>query len=214
MLKPKILRAARALLEWEQSDLAQAAGLSIATIRKIEQGATGVRHYTEDQIIGAFDRAGLLIQNSESGRIVIRLEQLRVNKQMSSGSSGPSTKDLQEHMSNCQHPECVATRKLQAHGARLMLGKARHLEIAALAAAGDQGKSDGDLVQARRDYAEHLGVNLEGPIADAETAVHASWAAKGPNVKDPIHLGSATVIQTSRSPPDRADDHYVLKWPL
>ena len=211
MLKPKILRAARALLEWEQSDLAQASGLSIATIRKIEQGATGVRHYTEVQIIGAFNRAGLFIQNGQSGRIVVQLEELKVNKQVSSGGSGRSTKDLQEHIQNCQRAECVATLQLQAHGARLMLGKARHLELAVLAAAGPQGKSDRDVVQGRRDYAKHLGVSLEGPVADADWAAHASWAAKGPDAKDPIHLGSATVIQT-KSPRGRAYDHYALNW--
>jgi transcriptional regulator with XRE-family HTH domain len=208
MLNSKILRAARALLEWEQADLARASRLSIATIRKIEQGATGVRHDTEDRIVGALNRAGLFIQDSQSGRIVIHLEELKVSKQVSSGGSSWSTKDLQDHIENCSHAECVATRQLQANGARLMLGKGRHLEMAALAAAGPQGKNGRDLVQGRRDYAKHLGVSITGPVADADWAAHAFWAAKGPNVKDPIHLGTSTVIQTG-SPQD-GDDHYAL----
>ena len=59
MLKAKLMRAARALAGWEQSDLAHASGLSIATVRKIEQGAVGMRKNTEEKIIAAFERAGI-----------------------------------------------------------------------------------------------------------------------------------------------------------
>lgn len=124
--------------------------------------------------------------------------------------SSRSTRDLESHIENCTHAACVATRRLQADGARLILGKGRHLEIAALAAAGALGIAGRALVQARRDYAEHLGVPLDGPTANADWAVHASHAARGLDVKDPIHLGTATVIQTGRW--QDGDDHYVLVW--
>lgn len=75
MLEPRIMRAARALLEWEQSDLAKAAGLSIATIRKIEQGRAPVREATANEIKAAFDKAGLqLILDGPSGGIGVRLK--------------------------------------------------------------------------------------------------------------------------------------------
>ena len=119
---------------------------------------------------------------------------------------------LQAHIEHCQRDECVATIRLQGIGAKLLLGKGRHLEIAALAAASPPGIIDRDLVQRRRDYAEHLGVRLDGPVANAEYAGHADWAAKGPDVnKGPIHLGRATVTKIV-SPQGSEYDHYVLNW--
>jgi hypothetical protein len=107
-----------------------------------------------------------------------------------------------------------------ANGARLVLGKGRHCELAVLAAAGGAGLTDREIVSARRAYARHLGVSLEGrtsgSVADANHAIHARHAADG-NVEGeqgavhPIPLGSARVIR-------RADDRgrpfdlYRLRW--
>src|SRR5262245_60314454 len=112
---------------------------------------------------------------------------------------------LHEHVNGCPHPACAATRRLMAHGARLVLGKGRHCEMAALAAAGADGMTDAELVQARRAYAVHLGVSLagrtNGTVADADFAIHARWAADGnvagmPNAAEPIPIGSTRVART------------------
>lgn len=59
IMLPRLMRAARALAGWEQSDLADTAGISIATVRKIEQGAIGMRLATKKNITDAFKRAGI-----------------------------------------------------------------------------------------------------------------------------------------------------------
>lgn len=53
------IKAARALLDWSQDDLAIAAELSIATIRKLEAGNTSPRGKTNTQIQKAIELAGL-----------------------------------------------------------------------------------------------------------------------------------------------------------
>jgi len=67
----------------EQSDLAEASGISIATVRKIEQGATGTRPHTEARIIAAFERAGLqLIPEGPDGGAGVRLKERAMDEQM------------------------------------------------------------------------------------------------------------------------------------
>jgi hypothetical protein len=128
---------------------------------------------------------------------------------------------LRAHVKHCSHPACVATRVLEQNGARLVLGKGRHCELAVLAAAGANGLSSAALVAGRRAYAHHLGVTLDGistgAVADADHAIHARHAAEGnlvglPNAVHPIPLGTARVKRTStfQSP---SSDHYVLYWP-
>ncbi len=56
------------------------------------------------------------------------------------------TNTVRDHVATCAHPACIATRKLEANGAGLRLGAARHCEIAVLAAAGTQGMTDRDIV--------------------------------------------------------------------
>jgi hypothetical protein len=130
------------------------------------------------------------------------------------------TISLRDHVKTCRHPACVATRKLQVNGARLVLGKGRHCELAVLAAAGTAGMMDGDLVAARRAYAEHLGASLEGrttgEIANAEYAIHARHAAEGnvvgmPDAVHPIPLGTARVTRTA-SGKGESFDLYHLRW--
>ncbi|MDD3181290.1 MAG: helix-turn-helix transcriptional regulator [Alphaproteobacteria bacterium] len=53
------IKAARALLDWSQEQLAEACGLSIATIRKIEAGNISPRGSTMGSIERAFEVAGL-----------------------------------------------------------------------------------------------------------------------------------------------------------
>jgi transcriptional regulator with XRE-family HTH domain len=83
MLKPNLLRAARALLKWEQADLARHAGVSIATIRKIEQGAASMREATANKIISALDEAGLqLFDNDAEGGIGARFKKPEMTEKM------------------------------------------------------------------------------------------------------------------------------------
>jgi hypothetical protein len=127
---------------------------------------------------------------------------------------------VREHVRHCAHPACKATRKLQESGARLVLGKGRHCEFAVLAAAGMVGLKDSEIVTARREYARHLGVSLDGrtdgSVADADYAIHAKHAAAG-NVNGERHaihsipLGSARVIRTADRR-GRAFDRYQLQW--
>jgi transcriptional regulator with XRE-family HTH domain len=83
MLKPRLMRAARALAGWEQSDLAKASGVSIATVRKIEQGAVGTRPGTAARIIAAFERAGLqLIPEGPDGGAGVRWREHEMNEEL------------------------------------------------------------------------------------------------------------------------------------
>lgn len=54
------IRAARALLNWKQGDLAREAGLSVTTVKTAELGTADPRGNTLTAIQGAFDRAGLV----------------------------------------------------------------------------------------------------------------------------------------------------------
>jgi transcriptional regulator with XRE-family HTH domain len=76
MLQAGQIRAARALLGWRQDDLARAADVGIATIRRIEILRGPVTGYVSTQlsIQQAFERAGIrFIDADGSGGIGIRL---------------------------------------------------------------------------------------------------------------------------------------------
>ena len=78
------IKAARALLDWSQEHLAEACGLSIATIRKIEAGHISPRASTMGGIQRAFEGAGLefidpngVRERPEEIRIYEGLDQLK-----------------------------------------------------------------------------------------------------------------------------------------
>jgi transcriptional regulator with XRE-family HTH domain len=62
------IRAARALMNWSQKDMAKATNLSIATIRKLELGYISPRPTTTAQISGAIEEAGLEFIDPEGVR--------------------------------------------------------------------------------------------------------------------------------------------------
>jgi len=70
------IKAARALLDWSQEDLAQSSELSVATIRKLELGNISPRNSTNDQIQHAFENEGL--EFIEPGGVRRRPEDLSV----------------------------------------------------------------------------------------------------------------------------------------
>lgn len=68
MIKATQTRAARAILNWSQSDLARAADISLATIRKIEIEAISPRDTTVDAIRNALCAAGIEFIDPEGVR--------------------------------------------------------------------------------------------------------------------------------------------------
>ena len=70
------LRAARALLGWRQEDVARAAKISVATIRRIESQEGPLTGYVSTllKIQGAFEQAGIqFIDDDENGGFGLRL---------------------------------------------------------------------------------------------------------------------------------------------
>jgi predicted transcriptional regulator len=63
------IRAARALIDWTQSDLAQASGVSQVAIKNLERGATDPRVSTINNIQAAFDQAGVIFLDAGDIRI-------------------------------------------------------------------------------------------------------------------------------------------------
>ncbi|MEI7868387.1 MAG: hypothetical protein WCI11_10875 [Candidatus Methylumidiphilus sp.] len=71
----------------------------------------------------------------------------------------------------------------------------RFCEIAVVAASGKNGLHKDDVVQARRDYAEHLGIQLSGSTQNSDEPIHIKHAIENsnhnPKAREPINLGSA-----------------------
>jgi transcriptional regulator with XRE-family HTH domain len=77
MLQTAQIRAARALLGWNQADLATAAKVSIATIRRIEGKEGPVMAYVSTlmRIQSAFEKARILFLDDDAGGgIGVRLQ--------------------------------------------------------------------------------------------------------------------------------------------
>jgi predicted transcriptional regulator len=76
MLQTAQIRAARALLGWNQGDLAKAAKVNVATIRRIEGREGPVMAYVSTlmRIQSAFEQAGIsFLDNDAGGGIGVRL---------------------------------------------------------------------------------------------------------------------------------------------
>jgi transcriptional regulator with XRE-family HTH domain len=69
------LRAARALLGWEQIELAKRSRVAIGTIRRMESfaGEVGSRTSTLSQVLAALEKAGIQFLNDESPGVRLRL---------------------------------------------------------------------------------------------------------------------------------------------
>jgi transcriptional regulator with XRE-family HTH domain len=71
------IRAARALIGWKQSELAERSGVSEISIKNIERGATDPRASTVQSIQAAFDRADIVFLepgDQRSGGLGVRLK--------------------------------------------------------------------------------------------------------------------------------------------
>lgn len=78
MITPAQIRAARALIGWKQTDLAQASGVSEISIKNIERGATDAKASTLGALQEAFRKAGVVILepgDMRPGGAGVRLEQ-------------------------------------------------------------------------------------------------------------------------------------------
>jgi transcriptional regulator with XRE-family HTH domain len=80
MLQVAQLRAARALLGWRQEDIAQAAKISVATVRRIESQEGLLTGYVSTlvKIQSAFEQAGVqFIDEDETGGFGLRIKKKR-----------------------------------------------------------------------------------------------------------------------------------------
>jgi predicted transcriptional regulator len=79
-MTPAQCRAARALLEINQSELARAAGLGLSTIVDFEKGRRQVSQEAIDAIRTAFEEAGIDLIDENGGGEGIRLRKRRLPK--------------------------------------------------------------------------------------------------------------------------------------
>jgi predicted transcriptional regulator len=70
-------RAARALLEWNQQDLARQASVGIVTVHQCESGVSQPRRATLDVIRRAFESAGVEFIEENGGGPGVRLRKRR-----------------------------------------------------------------------------------------------------------------------------------------
>ena len=75
IIKPESCRAARQLLAWKQIDLARAAKVSIATVKKYELGQTNLIPVILAALERAFDEAGVELFGENGGGAGARLRQ-------------------------------------------------------------------------------------------------------------------------------------------
>lgn len=92
MLQSSQLRAARALLGWRQEDLAQAAGVGLATLARMEQGAGVVQgnFSTVMKLQSTLQLQGVCFLNGQEGYGVQLLKALAANAPTPAAPTGTS----------------------------------------------------------------------------------------------------------------------------
>ncbi|MGC1353782.1 MAG: helix-turn-helix transcriptional regulator [Xanthobacteraceae bacterium] len=80
MITREQCRAARGLLGWSQSDLAQAALVGVVTVRQFETGAHDPRRLTLHAIRSAFEAAGAEFIDENGGGPGVRLRRRQQKK--------------------------------------------------------------------------------------------------------------------------------------
>ena len=73
MISPNQCKAARALLGWKQSDLAEAAAISLSTVRDFELGQRKPIARNRQAILDAFSAAGIEFIDENGGGPGLRL---------------------------------------------------------------------------------------------------------------------------------------------
>jgi len=76
LLTSEQIRAARALLRWEQRDLAEASGVSLPSIKRLETqpGRLAAQQRTIDAIVDALEAAGVQFIPQNGGGAGVRLK--------------------------------------------------------------------------------------------------------------------------------------------
>jgi transcriptional regulator with XRE-family HTH domain len=77
MLTPAQCRAARGLIDWSQSELAERAGVGIVTIRQLEAGVHAPRRSTLDVVRRALEVAGVEFIAGNGGGPGVRLRKAK-----------------------------------------------------------------------------------------------------------------------------------------
>ncbi|MER8562043.1 helix-turn-helix transcriptional regulator [Mesorhizobium sp. M0578] len=72
-ISPQQLRAARALIDWTREDLANASGITVRTLVRIENAQTTSRQTTFDALVGALETAGIEFIPENGGGAGVRL---------------------------------------------------------------------------------------------------------------------------------------------
>ncbi len=74
--KSRQLKAARALIGWEQKDLAEAAGVAIGTVRRMESGEGNIRGNVETvrRVQAALEAGGIEFVPENNGGPGVRLK--------------------------------------------------------------------------------------------------------------------------------------------
>jgi hypothetical protein len=75
-LTSELVRAARALLRWEQRDLAQASAVSLPTVKRLEAkpGPLGAHASTRAALRTALEKAGIEFIDENGGGAGVRLQ--------------------------------------------------------------------------------------------------------------------------------------------
>src|SRR5262249_3713844 len=85
MLTIQQVKAARALIDWKQEDLADASGISVPAIARLEQGVGNSRASTLSSIRTAFEKNGVEFLDSTHG---VQLRQEGINVEVMRGREG------------------------------------------------------------------------------------------------------------------------------
>jgi len=78
MISIKQIKAARALLEWKQADLAHISGISLAAINKLERGLVSPRQHTLAILQQSFEQAGVEFTEGPGIRLTQGLFRLQI----------------------------------------------------------------------------------------------------------------------------------------
>jgi len=78
MVTIKQIKAARALLEWKQADLARVSGISLAAINKLERGLVSPRQHTLAILQQSFEQAGVEFTEGPGVRLTHGLFRLQI----------------------------------------------------------------------------------------------------------------------------------------
>ncbi|ASJ59352.1 helix-turn-helix domain-containing protein [Sinorhizobium meliloti] len=78
MITPAQIKAARAMLDWKQTDLAAAAGLSEMSVKNVEKGQKDSRMSTIQSIRSALESAGIIFIDQNGNGPGVRLRDRQI----------------------------------------------------------------------------------------------------------------------------------------